>query len=276
MPKALLDEALCVGKGVAELTGLFTSGEHTLSDHEVRVTLNEAVLGVVIDGSHGIDQELVVVNLVGERSELSNPDREVADDSLDSLKVAEEVLAVVAVPVDRDEIDSAVAIAGSKEVLEPVQALAGTAAVGDCGSTNAGLASEGVHEPDVGLSGRSRRKVGLTGMVGLVEAEQALGSGSDGLVRVGVPVLSMVIAGAPKHGNELVVQSVVLSLTPVVCPANLGTLSNKTSEQRWVVVGKTTLVAAASCDGSRFGGCLACCRRSGSCRGSDIDILVLG
>lgn len=213
----------------------------------------------------------VVANLSANGSKLGNPDGETGS-VVDGLEMAEEVIAVVAVPVNGSEVVRALATAGANELLEPRDALAVSTAIGDGGSADASLAGKGVHVLNVGSSGDRGRDVGLASVVGLVEAEKSSSSVGNGLLGVVGPARREVIAGSPEHGNELnaKVRGEVLDLVPSVSPANLGVTAKEAREKLLVVIGETTLLAAAGdgCGGSGGGSGLRSGLNDGDDRGS--------
>lgn len=224
-------------------------------DHEVRVALNIGVVGVVIQVASDIGEPLVVVrDLVAEGSKLGDPNGKPGS-SVDSIEVLEEVVAVVAVPVDSSKVNSALSSAEPQELGEPGDALTWFAAVGDGRSADAGLAGEGVHVLDVGVDSLSGLDIALTLVVGLVEAEESSGPVGDGLLGVVEPGGDVHRLGSPHHRNELNSEAVreILNLVPSVGPADLGVASNKTGEPVLVVVGKTALLATRGTGGSSCG-----------------------
>lgn len=252
------------GKGLTKSVGLASLYHGTLGNHEVGVALDEVVLGVGVDGVANLaNPGSVVANLVANRSKLGDPDGE-ASSVVNGLEVAKEVIAVVAVPVDSSEVVGTLATADADELLEPGDTFTVSTAVGDGGSADASLASEGVHVLNVGGGSNRGGDVGLAAIVGLVEAEKSSSSVGNGLLGVIGPGWRKVIPGSPEHGNELdaKVRGEVLNLVPSVSPADLGLVANKAGEELLVVVGETALLAAAG------GGCgRGCSSGRGSLRG---------
>ena len=214
------------------------------TDHEVRVPLDERVLRVGVHGGHDGLQEAVDLVIGAAGGELGNPDR-LLGGVVDVDEVLEETGGIGrAVPVDRHEVNGALAVASAQERGQPRDTLAGAVAVGDGGGADGSLAFEGVHELDVGGRGVLGREVGLACVVGLVEAEKMGRSGGDSSRGIRGPAGGVVTRGTPAHGHEIEVDTAIVGLAPVVHPRDVGTGSDEALEQGVVVVGQATLVSA--------------------------------
>lgn len=241
-----------IGKGVSVAAGGGASNQGTVGDVEVRVPLDEAVGRVVVEG---------ILHLLEERGdggvvrtgggELGDPDGLVGATGLMDLGyIVEEVAAARGrVPMSGAEAELALAVAGADPLLQPAHALAIGPAVGDSGGAEADRAGMGGQVLDVSRSGSGGVHVGLTRVVGLVEAEEVLGTVADGSLGVGVPGRDEVRPVAPKHGDVLQgavnIVKTIAHLAPVVSPANLAAGSNQRGDKAGDVVSGTTLVAGS-------------------------------
>lgn len=287
--KCFLNERLCCLSGGVDLTEGAESrvARHEVvgSDHEVRVGLE---VGDGVELGEVLAEERGLVFGGAKRSELSQPDGSAAADLVGLLNVGDESLTVLSlrVPVNGAEVDLAasLSIASLEESLEPLKTLTGVAAVGDGRSTDEDLARVGVKPLSVAGSGTAGSHGSLTSMVGLVEAENGLGSLADGLVGVAVPAVSVEGLVVPEHGHKAIlgVETVGRGI-PVVSPAALGAAAAVLVGKLGRVVGQTSLGETERARGGASvglerlnldvagGGSISGLDGSGQSGGSDLD-----
>jgi hypothetical protein len=228
-----------VGEGVAVRAHGVALDHHAVSRHEVGVVLDEREGCVSLDLVND-DLQLPVDLLVGTaKGELGDPDG-LPEQVVNVDEVLEEGVGVEAVDVDVDEVNHALAVASLEKALEPADSLMSGTAVGDGGSTDTSLASEGVHQLNVRGGSLLRREVGLSGVVGLVEAEESLGARIDHLLGVGSPCSGEALGDAPAHGDELKTSVRVVGLGPVVCPRDVRAAAKEATQKVRVVECETT------------------------------------
>lgn len=228
-----------------------------LGEVEVRVALDEAVLGVGVELVEGLLDKGVDITVGG--GELGDPDVVLAARLVDLDKVLEEQvgagIAAGSVPVGVAAVHGAVGATGLHEGAEPRGALAGGLAAGDGGSEDLGLADEGLHEGLVGGGSRGGVHVALAGVVALVEAEEGVGTGRNGLLGVLSPAFAMHGRGSPEGGDvsDGSLEAVRVG-APVVGPTELVAGGADVGDELGVVVGETATMLAALASGRRGGG----------------------
>ena len=147
-----------------------------------------------------------------------------------------------AVPVDSKEIDRALATARVEKRPQPPQALLPASLVArDGGRTQLRAAGVRVHVLLPHVGGLLGAHVGLAGVVRLVEAEDVLCAGGEGLLDCAGPLAQHL--GAPEHGHELGTAARPRG-RPVVAPAK-GQFAEEAGEDGFVVEGEAALVVAA-------------------------------
>lgn len=180
---------------------------------------------------------------------LGEPDGLATAGLVGSLEVLEQGLTVLnlGVPVDVAEVVLAAGRLASRDpALEPGNTLTGKTAVADGGSTDESLARVAVEKLDVGGSSALGGHVGLTTVVGLVEAEDGLGAVGEALVDVLLKVLDLVVGITPESGDVVHTLDATRGRTPVVSPATVRAAGDEGVGQLDIVVGNTTLVREAN------------------------------
>ena len=244
------------GVDVAEgAEGVGRLHQASLGEVEVRVPLDKIVLGVGVKLVERLGDERVDVTVGG--GELGHPNVVLAAGVVDLLEVLEEQVgtsfASRSIPVSVATVHGAVGAASFHEGAEPLGTLTGRFTAGDGGGHDLGLTHEGLHERLVGSGGRGSVHVALAGVVTLVEAEDGVGTGIDGLLGVLRPALAVVLLGSPE-GRDILdgsLESIRLG-APVVGPAELVAVRADVGDEFGIVVGETTLSAVAG--GSVRGG----------------------
>lgn len=214
------------------------------SDHEVGIGIK---VGEGVELGHVLLEEVGLLLAGAERSELGEPDGLVTADLVSLLEVGEESVTILSlgVPVNGAEVDLAATrdgLAGVHERLEPLETLTRVTAVGDGRGTDENLSTVRVHPLGVGGSSLLRSHGSLASMVGLVEAENGLGSSGDGGIAVLLPAAGVDVDVTPEHGNEAVLGVEVVGLrVPVVGPTALAALAAEGLGKLDVVVSHTSL-----------------------------------
>lgn len=207
--KCFLNErrgCLSVGVDLTEgAQGSVAGHEVVGGDHEVRVGLK---VGDGVELGEVLGEEVALVFGGAKGSELGQPDGSAAADLVGLLDVSDESLTPLSlgVPVNGAEVDLAatLSVASLEEGLEPLKTLTRVTAVGDGRGTDESLARVRVKPLGVAGSSALRSHGSLASVVGLVEAEDGLGSLLDGLIAVAGPAVGVEGLVVPEHGNEAV------------------------------------------------------------------------